>query len=130
MNKIINVFRNWLGINKDVENISKDMHMLLERIDTNSLHTFELFHAVPFASGILSLSAKMAAAITEPAGGIQANSLAAILTGIVLNARQGNSVMEVTGELPQDIRDALTKRGFVIEDSEGQHGKSVHILWT
>jgi hypothetical protein len=130
MSKLINALRNWLGINKDMENISKDMHMLLERIDTTSLNTFELFHALPFASGILSVSAKMAAAITEPGGGIQANSLAAILTGIVLNARQGNSVMEVNGELSQDVRDALTKRGFVIEDSEGQHGKSVHILWT
>lgn len=130
MNAIINFFRKWLGINNDMENISKDMHMLLERCDQTSLNTFELFHALPFASGVLSLSAKIAAAITEPAGGIQANSFPAILTGIVLNARQGNSVMEVSGELSQDVRDALTKRGFVIEDSEGQHGKSVHILWT
>ena len=59
-----------------------------------------------------------------------ANDIVPILIGIVLNARQGNSVMEVNGELSQDVRDALTKRGFIIEDSEGQHGKSVHILWT
>lgn len=130
MNAIINFFRKRLGINNDMENISKDMHMLLERCDQTSLNLFELFHVIPFSAGILSLTAENAARLTQPGGGIEANSITAILTGILLNARQGNSVMEVNGELSDEVRKALTNRGFEIQDSEGEQGKFVHITWT
>ena len=130
MNAIIRKIRSWLGIDADIENISKDMHMLLERSDNNALNLFELFHAIPFSAGILSLTASTAARLTQPGGGIEANSITAILTGILLNARQGNSVMEIVGELPEEVRKALVNRGFEVQDSESDKGKMTHILWT
>jgi hypothetical protein len=84
---------------------------------------------MPFASAAISLTAKDAAMLTVPEG-IQANSLTAILMGILLNARQGKSLMEVTGELSTKVREVLEKRGFKIEDTEGTGGKVTHILWT
>jgi hypothetical protein len=123
-----NVFRNWLGINEDVQAIASDMNMLHDRNQSTALQVFELFHAMPFASAAIGLTAKDAAMLTSP-DGIQANSLTAILMGILLHARQGNSVMQVTGELSEHVREVLTKRGFKIEDTEGTGGKVTHILW-
>lgn len=124
-----NKFRNWLGINEDVQAIAADMNMLHERGQSTALQVFELFHAMPFASAAISMTAKDAAMLTSP-DGIQANSLTAILMGILLNARQGNSVMEVHGELSENVRNTLIKRGFKVEDTEGTAGKTTHILWT
>ena len=124
-----NTLRNWLGINEDVEAIAKDMHMVHDHSQSIALQVFELFHAMPFASAAISMTAKDAAMLTAP-DGIQANSLTAILMGILLNARQGKSVMEVTGELPTSVRATLEKRGFKVEDTEGTGGKTTHILWT
>lgn len=124
-----NIFRNWLGLNEDVQAIASDMNMLHERQQATALQVFELFHAMPFASAAISLTAKDAAMLTSPEG-IQANSLTAILMGILLHARQGQSLMQVTGELPEKVRDILVKRGFKIEDTEGTGGKVTHILWT
>jgi hypothetical protein len=124
-----NVFRKWLGINEDVEAIAADMNMLHERGQSTALQVFELFHAMPFASAAIGMTAKDAAMLTAP-DGIQANSLTAILMGILLNARQGNSVMQVVGELSDTVRATLEKRGFKVEDTEGTGGKVTHILWT
>ena len=124
-----NILRNWLGINEDVHAIASDMNMLHEHGQNTALQVFELFHAMPFASAAISMTAKDAAMLTSP-DGIQANSLTAMLMGILLNARQGRSLMEVTGELSADVRTALEKRGFKIEDTEGTGGKVTHILWT
>ena len=124
-----NILRNWLGINEDVQAIASDMNMLHEHGQNTALQVFELFHAMPFASAAISMTAKDAAMLTAP-DGIQANSLTAMLMGILLNARQGRSLMEVTGELSADVRTALEKRGFKIEDTEGTGGKVTHILWT
>lgn len=124
-----NILRNWLGINEDVHAIASDMNMLHEHGQNTALQVFELFHAMPFASAAISMTAKDAAMLTAP-DGIQANSLTAMLMGILLNARQGRSLMEVTGELSADVRTALEKRGFEIEDTEGTGGKVTHILWT
>jgi hypothetical protein len=124
-----NIFRNWLGINEDVRAIAADMHMVHEHGQSTALQVFELFHAMPFASAAISMTAKDAAMLTSP-DGIQANSLTAILMGILLNARQGKSVMEVTGELSDHVRNTLIKRGFKVEDTEGTGGKTTHILWT
>lgn len=123
-----NTFRNWLGINEDVQAIAKDMHMVHDHSQSIALQVFELFHAMPFASAAISMTAKDAAMLTSP-DGIQANSLTAILMGILLNARQGKSVMEVTGILPETVRTTLEKRGFKVEDTEGTGGKTTHILW-
>ena len=124
-----NIFRNWLGLNEDVQAIASDMNMLDERQQATALQVFELFHAMPFASAAISLTAKDAAMLTSPEG-IQANSLTAILMGILLHARQGQSLMQVTGELPEKVRNILVKRGFKVEDTEGTGGKVTHILWT
>lgn len=124
-----NILRNWLGINEDVQAIAADMNMLHEHGQSTAFQVFELFHAMPFASAAISMTAKDAAMLTSP-DGIQANSLTAMLMGILLNARQGHSLMQVTGELSDEVRAALTKRGFRIEDTEGTGGKVTHILWT
>lgn len=124
-----NILRNWLGINEDVQAIAADMNMLHEHGQSTAFQVFELFHAMPFASAAISMTAKDAAMLTSP-DGIQANSLTAMLMGILLNARQGHSLMQVTGELSDEVRTALTKRGFRIEDTEGTGGKVTHILWT
>lgn len=123
-----NIFRNWLGINEDVQAIAADMNMLHEHGQSTSLQVFELFHAMPFASAAIGMTAKDAAMLTAP-DGIQANSLTAILMGILLNARQGKSVMEVAGVLSEPVRATLEKRGFKVEDTEGTGGKTTHILW-
>lgn len=124
-----NFLRKWLGINEDMEAIAADMHMVHDQGQSTALQVFELFHAMPFASAAISITAKDAAMLTSPEG-IQANSLIAILMGILLNARQGKSLMEVTGTLPDTVRATLEKRGFKVEDTEGTGGKVTHILWT
>ena len=124
-----NLLRKWLGIEEDVINISADMQMLGERTETTAIQVFELFHAMPYAAAAMSVTAADAAKLTLPAG-IQANSLGAVLMGVILNARQGNSQMEVVGTLPDSVRDILIARGFKVEETEGTGGKMTHILWT
>lgn len=123
-----NIFRDWLGINEDVKAIAADMNMVHEHGQSLALQVFELFHAMPFASAAIGMTAKDAAMLTTP-DGIQANSLTAILMGILLNARQGKSVMQVSGELPETVRKILTQRGFKVEDTVGTGGTATHILW-
>ena len=124
-----NFIRNWLGINEDVAAIAADMNTLDERSRQQAMHTFELFHALPFVSGTVSLTAADAAKLTQPHG-VQANSLWAVLVGIIIKARQGESQLMVEGELPQDVRDALVKRNFKVEDQTGTGGTSSFIIWT
>lgn len=124
-----NAVRNWLGINEDVANIARDINTLDERTRVQAMHTFELFHALPFVAGTISLTAKDAVKLLQPQG-VQANSLWAVLTGIIIKARQGESQLQVEGELPQDVRDALVKRGFEVEDHTGTAGTSSFIIWT
>lgn len=124
-----NIIRSWLGINDDVIAIAQDMNTLLSRADTTALQLYQVFHALPFVAGVISLTAKDAAALTNP-NGIESNSLLSMLLSILMNARQGDSVMEVEGELSDEVREALKKRGFKIEDTEGTAGKTIHITWT
>ncbi len=124
-----NFLRNWLGINEDAQAIAADINQLHERTKINTKHIFEMLHTLPYAHGIPKLRAENAAEITEP-NGISANSLPAILTGVVLNARQGESSMQVDGALPEDVREVLTRRGFKVEEHEGTAGKFTFILWT
>lgn len=124
-----NFLRKWLGINEDVQAIAADMNSLLDRCNNNALQTYELFHALPFSPLCLGINAKAAAQITAP-NGIQANSLTAVLMGIILNARQGHSYLRLDGDLTDEIKHDLLKRGFKVEESEGTAGKAVNILWT
>ena len=124
-----NFFRNWLGINEDVRDIAADIKTLDERTQQQAMHTFELFHALPFAAGTVGLTSADAARLTQPHG-VQANSLWAVLTGIIMKARQGQSQLEVEGELPADVREALTKRGFKVEDFTGTAGTNSYIIWS
>jgi hypothetical protein len=123
-----NILRTWLGINEDARNIATDINTLDERSKQQAVHTFELFHALPFVSGTVGLTAADAAKLTQPSG-VQANSLWAVLTGIIIKARQGESQLQVEGELPADVRDALIKRKFKVEEHTGTGGTSTFILW-
>jgi hypothetical protein len=124
-----NIFRTWLGINEDVRDIAADIRTLDERTQQQAMQTFELFHALPFVSGTVSLTAKDAAGLTQPQG-VQANSLWAVLVGIIMKARQGASQLQLEGELPEDVRAALTKRGFQVEDVTGTAGTSTFVIWS
>jgi hypothetical protein len=124
-----NIFRSWLGINEDVRDIAGDIKILDDRTKSLAMNTFELFHALPFVAGAAKLTASDAVKLTQPQG-VQANSLWAVLTGIIIKARQGESQLQVEGELPQDVRDALVKRGFEVEDHTGTAGTSSFIIWT
>lgn len=124
-----NLIRKWLGINNDIVAISADITTLVQQDQANAMHTYQLFHAMPFAAGALGLTAKTAASLTQP-NGIQANSFGALLMGILIEARQGNSQLQLEGEVSEEIRNALTGRGFKVEEHEGSGGKSTFVLWT
>jgi hypothetical protein len=120
-----NLLRKWLGINEDVQAIASDMNMLLERSEETSLYLFEMFHAMPFSAIVLGITAKDARQLTQP-GGPAANSLNAILMGVVSRARQGNSYLQLQGELEETVKDTLIKRGFTVTEENG----TTNILWT
>lgn len=124
-----NFIRNWLGLPEDYKAIADDIGMLHNGIQNVSKQMFELFHVLPFTPGILKLTAKDAATFTAPTM-IQANSPVALLTGVVMAARQGHSHMPINGELPDATRKILEDRGFVIQEFEGSGGKELHVLWT
>jgi hypothetical protein len=124
-----NFFRNWLGLNEDMKAVANDVNILVERTEQQALRLFEVFHTLPFASGAMMLTAADAARMTLPEG-VLPNELPALLTGVIANARQGNSYFEVDGELRLEVRDALLRRGFKVEDQEGSGGKATFIMWT
>lgn len=123
------LLRSWLGINDDMQAIAADINLLANRSDDQALSTYKIFHALPFVSGVMTLTAQEAARLTHP-NGIQANSPAAIFTGIVMAARQGESQIQISGELPPAARELLILRGFQVEEHEGSDGKSTFIIWT
>ena len=124
-----NRIRNWLGLNKDLHDVATDLHTIAKRQEHNEFQLYEIFHALPFISGAMFLTAVDAAKLTHPHG-IQANSLSALLTGIIVNARQGNSHLEVEGELTEEVREALITRGFKVENHTGTNGTSTFVIWT
>ena len=121
--------RNWLGITEDVTDIARDINTLGKDAHQLSQQVFSIFHAMPFAAGTMYLTAQDAAKLVSPAE-VQANSLPVILLGIVINSRMGMSSFEVTGELPEAVRNTLINRGFKVEEHEGTQAKSTFIIWT
>jgi hypothetical protein len=122
--------RNLLGINEDMQAIAGDMNNLAGSMNKVGQDVFELFHSLPFSVAILSLSAQDAAKLVNP-GVSQPNMLLPILTAIVMQARQGNSNLQVQGKLPDDVRSSLLKRGFKVEDVQGSNDNvGTFILWT
>lgn len=124
-----NFIRTWLGLPEDYKAIADDIGMLHNGMQGLSKQMFELFHTLPFSPGILKLTAKDAATFTTGTM-VQANSTIALLTGVVMAARQGHSHMPINGELSDATRKVLEDRGFVIQEFEGSEGKQLHILWT
>lgn len=129
MNKLKNFLRNWLGITSDMEAVSADMHMLADHDNDILVKVFEIFHAVPYAAGVPQLTAKDAAKLTNP-NGIEANSLIAVLLGILIAARQGGSYLQVNGALDNAVQTTLERRGFKFEEREEGDKKIVFIIWS
>lgn len=124
-----NFLRKWLGINDDMVAVSQDINQLVSLNQAQMQDTFEIFHALPFTAAIVRLTAKDANMLTEP-NGIQANSLPALLCGVVIKARQGENQLEVPGELSQEVRDELVKRKFKVEEFSGTKGVANYIIWS
>lgn len=128
--RLIDSIRGFLGINDDVQAIAKDMNTLAATGNKIGIDVFELFHTLPFTASILSLSAADAAKFVNPTVNEQ-NMLLPILTAIVMQARQGNSTLQVNGTLSDTVRAQLLKRGFKVEDVDGSNeNKSMFVLWT
>lgn len=124
-----NLIRKWLGLPEDYRAIADDIGRLHEALEGTGRQLFEVFHAMAFSPGILKLTAKDAATFTTKTM-TPANSAIAILTGIVMAARQGQSYLQVTGELPAETRSMLEARGFVIQEFQGTESSGLNILWT
>lgn len=121
--------RNWLGITNDMMLIDSNFQQAGKEIESVEKNIFELFHALPFCSGILNMNAKDAAHLTMP-NGIEQNSPFAILTGILVAARQGSSYLQVSGKLSEDVRHFFISRGFEIQDANEEGDEFTYILWT
>ena len=125
-----NFIRTWLGLPEDYTAIAGDINLLHEQIQGLGKQMFELFHLIPFSPAVLKLTAKDAAAFTAPTM-IQANTPVALLTGVLMQARQGHSYMPVTGELDEVTKKFLVDRGFRVENFEGTDGHGgLHIIWS
>lgn len=133
-------FRGLLGVNDDMLLVRNDFTKLIEEFtklgdNFNTINTdlWSVFNGLPFAASIQSMSAADAAALTNPKV-IEGNSLLGVLTSILLAARQGHSQLQVFNGLGDEVRKALTKRGFRIEDpvgSEKAGGQvATFITWT
>jgi hypothetical protein len=124
-----NFIRTWLGLPEDYQAIADDIGTLHQSIQTLGKQQFELFHTLPFTPAILNLTAKAAAQFTN-ATMVQANTPIALLTGVVMAARQGHSYMPVNGELPEATRKILEDRGFRVEEFQGTDSSGLHIIWS
>jgi hypothetical protein len=124
-----NFIRTWLGLPEDYKAIADDIGMLHNGVQGLGKQMFELFHTLPFTPGILKLTAKDAATFTA-ATMVQPNTAIALLTGVVMAARQGHSYMPVNGELSDATRKLLEDRGFRVEEFQGTETSSLHIIWS
>lgn len=126
-----NWLRNWLGLPEDYKAIADDIGMLHNGLQGLGKQMFEVFHLLPFAPAVLKLTAKDAANFTAPTM-IQPNTPIALLTGVLMAARQGHSYMPVNGELADTTKKFLEDRGFRVENFEGTDGNSsgLHIIWS
>ena len=124
-----NAIRKWLGITNLENVVLQQANDQTEKLAYIARNGYEMFHSLPFVAGAMVLTAADAAKLTVPEG-ITENNLPALLVGIIAAARQGDSSMEVAGELPAPVREALERRGFKVEDHTGSAGKFTFILWT
>lgn len=124
-----NAIRKWLGVSNLEDVVLNHANQIEAKLGALGLNTYEIFHALPFVSGTMLLTAADAAKLTMPEG-VTENSLPALLTGIIAQARQGRSAMQIQGTLPDAVRASLVKRGFKVEDQEGSGGKATFVLWT
>lgn len=128
--RIVMAIRTWLAVNHDMGNVSEDITKLADGYNTVNKTIFDMFHALPFAAGILSLTAKDAAKYTNP-NVMEQNALLPLLISIVMAMRQGDSSLQINGVLSDDVRKELTFRGFKIEDTTGSNDNTgTFILWT
>lgn len=124
-----NFIRAWLGLPEDYKAIADDIGTLHNGIQGLGKQMFELFHLVPFSPAVLKLTAKDAAAFTAPSM-VPPNTPIALLTGVLMAARQGHSYMPVNGELDETTKKFLTDRGFRVENFEGTKDSGLHIIWS
>ena len=129
MSKLIDWLRVRLGLNEDIQGIAQDIQTLGKSVEKLQQDMFALFHALPFTAGVLSLTAADAAKFVTP--NIEQNALIPLLTSIVIATRQGQSSLQIIGELDPKVRSQLEKRGFKVEDVSGSgDNKGLFILWT
>lgn len=129
MSKLIDWLRVRLGLNEDIQGIAQDIQTLGKSVEKLQQDMFTLFHALPFTAGVLSLTAADAAKFVTP--NIEQNALIPLLTSIVIATRQGQSSLQIIGELDPKVRSQLEKRGFKVEDVSGSgDNKGLFILWT
>jgi len=129
VSKLIDWLRVRLGLNEDIQGIAQDIQTLGKSVEKLQQDMFTLFHALPFTAGVLSLTAADAAKFVTP--NIEQNALIPLLTSIVIATRQGQSSLQIIGELDPKVRSQLEKRGFKVEDVSGSgDNKGLFILWT
>jgi len=128
--KVIVWMRDVSGINADMQTVAQDFTRMVDHHDTLNKTVFDIFQALPFTAGILSLKASDAAKLVNPTVMVQ-NELVPLLTSIVLSARQGDSSLQVGGDITPAVREELRRRGFKVEDVTGsKDNKGTFILWT
>jgi hypothetical protein len=129
MNWITHWLRNRTGVNEDMQHIAGDIQTLAKSVEKLHQDLFTMFHALPFTAGVLTLTAADAAKFIAPS--IEQNGLISLLTSIVLATRQGQSSLQVVGEMDPKVRIQLEKRGFKVEEIQGSDdNKGLFILWT
>jgi hypothetical protein len=129
VSKLIDWLRIRLGLNEDIQGIGQDIQTLGKSVEKLQQDMFTLFHALPFTAGVLSLTAADAAKFVAP--NIEQNALIPVLTFIVIATRQGQSSLQIIGELDPKVRIQLEKRGFKVEEVQGSgDNKGLFILWT
>jgi hypothetical protein len=125
-----NWIRNWLGINQDMQYVAQDITKIVKISESLNSDVFGIFHALPFAAGILTMKAKDAASFVNP-NVMEPNGLYSVLINILIAARQGHSYMQVEDKMSSFVRKNLEQRGFKIEETNGTNDvKGLFVLWT
>jgi hypothetical protein len=130
---IVDKLRRFLGINNDMTAVSQDITQIVALLDNVNKDVFNIFHGLPYASAVINLTAANASKWTNPKVGVP-NGLLTILTHIVLAMRQGESYLQVPGEIDEKVAGELKARGFRIEETVGSTeaggGKGLFIVWS
>lgn len=130
---IVDKLRRFLGINNDIAAVSQDITQIVSLFDGINKDIFNIFHALSYADTIKNLTAANAAKWTNPNVG-SPNALLTILTHIALAMRQGESYLQVPGEIPEKTAGELKARGFRIEETVGStesgNAKGVFVVWS